>query len=82
MIASAIKNATRIIGETQDEYHSLHIRDELMDGLPTMVSAWKPTADELEMLKEGGSVHLHIIGTVHPPVMLTVNSVPEEETLQ
>lgn len=40
------------------------------------ISVWKPTADELKRLGEGGCVVLQIIG-VQPPVMLSVQQVTE-----
>jgi hypothetical protein len=43
-----------------------------MNGLPTVVSFWKPTADELLLLCAGGSVALSIIGESMPPVSLSV----------
>ena len=43
------------------------------DGLPCVVSYWKPTADELAMLNAGGSVALWVAGTSMPPVMLAVD---------
>lgn len=41
-----------------------------------MVSAWQPTPDELARLNAGASVHLRVIGTQHPPVMLEVGQPP------
>jgi len=63
-------HATRVLAESQDEYHRLAIRDELMDGHPVMVSLWEPSPAELKTLVEGGSVRLTILGTAHPPVMV------------
>lgn len=36
------------------------------------VSAWFPTPDELTALNAGAPVHLHIFGSVHPPVYVGV----------
>jgi hypothetical protein len=72
-----IPNATRTIGKRQG-YLGLPLRDEVrnttVDGerTPVMVTAWEPTPDELERLNKGASVHLVIVGTQHPPVMLEV----------
>lgn len=38
------------------------------DGLPVMVSFWRPSAEELARLNTGGSVSLWIYGTEHPVV--------------
>jgi len=37
-------------------------------------SVWKPSAEELAILQAGGSVHLAVMGFVHPPVRLTVEA--------
>jgi hypothetical protein len=44
------------------------------EGLPAVVSFWKPTAEELAMLNAGGSVALWVIGQTMPPVSLTVDA--------
>jgi hypothetical protein len=41
-----------------------------------MVTAWQPTPDELARLNAGASVHLRVLGTVHPPVMVGVGDLP------
>lgn len=80
MLISRIPNATRVIGKSQG-YLGLPLRDEVrnttVDGPSTkcMVTAWEPTPDELERLNKGASVHLVIIGTSHPPVMVEVGAV-------
>jgi hypothetical protein len=43
-----------------------------IDGMPAVVSYWKPTAEELAALAAGGSVALWVIGTTMPPVSLVV----------
>lgn len=80
MMIARIPNATRTIGKSQG-YLGLPLRDEVrnttVDGpqTPCMVTAWEPTPDELERLNAGASVHLIVLGTVHPPVMLEVGAV-------
>lgn len=77
MIISRIEHATRVIGKTQG-FLGLPIRDELIservlgDAVPCMTTAWEPTPEELEALNAGAKVHLRVIGTQHPPVMLEV----------
>jgi hypothetical protein len=72
-----IEGATRIIGKSQG-YLGLPLRDELIncsvdgDGTPAMVTAWIPSPDELARLNAGASVHLRVLGTMHPPVMVEV----------
>ncbi len=81
MLIGMIEGVTRIIGKSQG-YFGLPLRDEVMnctvngDGTPAMVSAWQPTPDELARLNAGASVHLRVIGTQHPPVMLEVGPSP------
>ncbi|WP_211341187.1 hypothetical protein [Paracoccus methylarcula] len=76
-----IEGVTRIIGKHQG-YRGLPLRDEMInctvngDATPVMVSAWVPTPEELERLNAGASVHLRVLGTAHPPVILDVGDVP------
>ena len=77
MLPLRISNATRVLAETQDEYHALAIRDELFeDGTPCMTSVWEPTPKELEMLNSGGAVVLRILGVRFPPVILETQPAP------
>lgn len=79
MIIGRIPNATRVLGKSQG-YLGLPLRDEVRNTTvggetPVMVTAWEPTPDELERLNKGASVHLVVVGTQHPPVMLEVGAV-------
>lgn len=80
MIIARIRGATRIIGKSQG-YIGLPLRDEIrnttVDGEHTsvMVTAWEPTPDELERLAKGAKIHLVVVGTIHPPVMIEVGNV-------
>lgn len=80
MLIARIPNVTRVIGKYQG-YLGLPVRDEIRNttiGGPEtrcMVTAWEPTPDELERLNKGASVHLVVLGTAHPPVMLEVGEV-------
>lgn len=77
-----IKDATRVIGKAQG-YMGLPLRDEPINctvngpDTPSMVTAWLPTPKELEALNKGAPVHVRILGTMHPPIMVTVGEVPE-----
>lgn len=79
MIIRRIQGTTRVLGKSQG-YLGLPIRDELISegvngpGTPAMVSAWEPTPDELARLRSGATVYLRVLGTVHPPVMLSVGN--------
>lgn len=77
-----ISGATRILGQSQG-YFALPIRDEAVNcsangNVPSMVSAWEPTPDEMLMLASGGALYLRVLGTAHPPVMMWVE--PAQET--
>jgi len=87
MQIAMIERPTRIIGKSQG-YLGLPLRDEVInctvggEGTPAMVTAWAPTPDELERLNAGASVHLRILGTMHPPVMVEVGEVPAETPIE
>jgi hypothetical protein len=81
MNIARIPNATRVIGRSQG-YIGLPLRDELIDEqvngprTPSMVSAWEPTPEELERLVLGAKVHVRILGTQHPPLIVEVGDIP------
>lgn len=76
MIIAMVEGATRVIGKSQG-YLGLPLRDETVDcsvngPIPTMVSAWEPTPDEIERIKAGAKIYLRVMGTAHPPVLIEV----------
>ncbi|EPE99523.1 hypothetical protein [Rhizobium grahamii] len=83
MQIAMIEGATRIIGKSQG-YLGLPLLDEVIhctvggEGTPAMVTAWSPTPEELARLNAGASVHLRVLGTMHPPVMVDVGEPPIE----
>lgn len=78
-----IKGATRVIGKAQG-YMGLPLRDEPINctvngpATPSMVTAWHPLPAELDAINKGAPVHVRILGTTHPPIMVTVGEVPQE----
>jgi hypothetical protein len=78
-----IKGTTRVIGKSQG-YLGLPLRDEVIncavngEQTPAMVTAWFPTPKELAALNAGAPVHVRIIGTGHPPIMVEVGETPDE----
>lgn len=76
-----IPGATRVVGQRQG-YLGLPIRDELMNcsvngpDTPCMVTSWEPNPDELARLAAGASVHVSIVGVMHPPIMVEVGDAP------
>lgn len=77
-----IEGATRVVGKSQG-YLGLPLRDEIVncsvggEGTPAMVTAWLPTPAELAALNAGAAVHVSILGSVHPPIMVEVGPVPD-----
>ena len=84
MIIGRIEGATRVLGKSQG-YLALPIRDEMIQvsvngpRTPSMVTAWVPTPEELALLNAGASVHVRILGTGPPPIMVEVGPVPATE---
>lgn len=79
-----ITGATRVLGKSQG-YMGLPVRDEVVtcsvngDGAHAMVTAWLPTPDEIAAIAAGAPVHVRILGTSHPPIMVEVGQAPVEE---
>ena len=70
---ASIAGATRILAEDQEEFQALAIRDELqVDGTNVMVSEWQLNEEQIEVLRNGGSIYLGVNGMRHPGVMLAV----------
>jgi len=75
MIALPLADATRRLGAPEGWDHD---RDgvchtlEILDRDGWMVSAWSPTVEELRRLLNGKPIFLHIQGTHHPVVAITV----------
>lgn len=81
MIPVKIKNADTALGKpsnwdasTKEDCGTLFIRRDKKGGLPIMLSAWKPSASELEILRDGGTLILGVLGTSHPPVTIYVST--------
>lgn len=55
---------------------TLPIRDERTTAGETMVSVWLPTQEEIERIQQGAPIYLYIVGTVHPPVSVSVGPRP------
>ena len=83
MLVGKINGATRNLGAPRDwdktkdgPCGGLPIRDEPTTAGHGMTSAWQPTPEELARLAAGASIHLTVLGTVHPPVSMSVGSPP------
>lgn len=84
MIAASIEGRTRYLGKPHDwipdergPCGSLAIRDEITTAGLSMASAWEPTPEEIERISKGAKVILWVIGSIHPPVALSVGAVPD-----
>lgn len=49
---------------------ALPITDSNQDGVQTILSFWKPDAEELALLNAGGLVALSVVGLNMPPVAI------------
>lgn len=77
MIPGRITDCTRVLGKSQG-YLGLPVRDVVYDdGTPAIQSSWIPDPKELEAMAKGAPVVLTLMGTGHPPVLLSVGEVPE-----
>ena len=82
MLVGRITGATRVLGKSQG-YLGLPVRDETInctvggEGTPAMVTAWFPTPEELAALNAGAPVHVRLLGTAHPPIMVEVGEAPD-----
>lgn len=81
-----ISGATRVLGKSQG-YYGLPVRDELIveavngEGTPCMTTAWLPDPAELERIAAGAAIHVRLIGTAHPPIMVEIGEIPNETDL-
>lgn len=78
VLIARIEGCTRELGKSQG-YLVLPVRDEVVDGVPYMVTAWEPTPEELKLLNAGAKIHLSILGNGHPPVKLEVAPLKQEK---
>lgn len=82
MVIGRIQGWTRELGKGQG-YIGLSLRDVVISctvggpGTPAMETAWLPTPDEIAAIIAGAPIILRVIGTAHPPVMLTVGEPPQ-----
>jgi hypothetical protein len=78
-----VKGATRTVGEGQG-CRGLPIRDEPFNcavngpGTPSMVTAWLPGPEELAALNRGAPIHVRILGSAPPPMLVEVGEIPSD----
>jgi len=77
MLINSIEGATRRIGKSQG-YKGLPLRDEVCPhNGHQMVTSWQPTPAEAKRLAAGAPIYLTVLGSVHPPVLLSVGEMAE-----
>lgn len=77
------KGQTQVLGPPPDfnrpgalvECGALPIRVELLDGMPTMTSCWKPSPAEIDALAAGACITLTVFSNRHPPVAVGIEHV-------
>lgn len=76
------EGTTRVLGKSQG-YLGLPIGDEVIHctvggpETPAMTTAWIPTPDEIAAIVAGAPIHVRLVGTAHPPIMVMVGAAPE-----
>jgi len=77
MMNNSPPTTTRRIGKSQG-YLGLSVTDTTLgDGSPVMMTSSQPTPKEAAAIAAGASIYLWVLGTAHPPVMLTVGDTPD-----
>lgn len=76
-----VEGCTRVCGKSQG-YAGLPLRDEVIvctvnGPVPSMTSAWLPTPEEIAAIVAGAPVHVRILGTEPPPMLVDVGRPPE-----
>lgn len=74
-----IKNHTHVFGappnwnpETDGPCDALHVKAELTDNGPVLLSDWYPSPDEIKLLQAGHPIRLGIFSSVHPVVTVFI----------
>lgn len=74
MELAVIEGATRTgVGKSQG-YLGLAIRDEQVDGVNIMHTAWEPSQEEILRLLNGGKIIVSLIGTSPQPIMVSIGT--------
>lgn len=79
MIPSSFDESNEVLdkppGMTYDECVALSVwRGESADGVPLVVSQWRPTREELAEINRTGRVWLTVLGVTMPPVAISGDS--------
>jgi hypothetical protein len=77
MKVGTIRGFTQVLGEAQG-YIPLPVRQRVINTVvdgpetPVVETAWYPTIEELTRMVNGEPIVVQLVGTGHPPIMLTV----------
>jgi len=76
MLINAIEGTTRRLGKAQG-YNGLPVKDHVIDGLRAMTTSWQPTPAEIKAIADGAPIHVTLLGSSHPPILLALGEVPK-----
>lgn len=71
------RNSTHVGGEGVGDLPTAKVRYE--DGTLGVVSAWEPSAEDLDRLLSDGVIYLSVLGGAQPPVLLSTRNPMEQE---
>lgn len=80
MLPLRIEGATRRLAEDQDEFLAISIKDEVVNGVKVMTSAWEVTPKEMKALEGGAELFVTYL-TGDDQLMPAVLRLPTEEEL-
>lgn len=76
-IGLPVRDEAKNLGDLPHMLQTFH-NDKVTGPLtPTMETVWFPSPDELARLAAGAGIHVSLVGTGHPPIMLVIGEVPE-----
>jgi hypothetical protein len=80
MMIGAPEGTTRVLGKSQG-YLGLPVRDELIEveghgQMPCVLTVWQPTPAELARLNAGASIHVRLMTSLVPPMLVDVGEAP------
>lgn len=70
---------TKPEGQTDEQCMSLSVHKTIIDGVPTFISAWKPSYEDIEAIKAGKPIWLYIQSHSLPPASLQTENPFEPE---
>ena len=75
MLIGRIRNSNMIYKAPKDmsSCQDLHVRVGEDLGTRTITSAWFPSPEEIRAMADGHPIHLHVCGSGHPVVSLSVS---------